>query len=226
MGNVNPPKHGTSQTAQQFADKAAELSGGKVKIAHHHSGALGGEREVAQQIQLGAVDFGPITTAPLSTLIPEMSVFQLPYIFRDYAHVFKALDDSKAQHERALAVVHGEVVRIKAVADAEHAKAISALNAEHERQRKEAGAEQVRIAGELTAERDELRRGLSSARDNLKRNETELASAVHTIADRNAELRAHGGAIAERDQRIAELRHEIATLEQESLNKKGTTDAA
>ena len=94
MGNVNPPKHGTSQAAQQFADKLAELTAGKIKIAHHHSGALGGEREVAQQIQLGAVDFGPITTAPLSTLIPEMSVFQLPYIFRDYDHVFKALDAS------------------------------------------------------------------------------------------------------------------------------------
>ena len=49
---------------------------------------------MAQQIQLGAVDFGPITTAPLSTLVPEMSVFQLPYIFRDYDHVFKALDGS------------------------------------------------------------------------------------------------------------------------------------
>ena len=96
MGNVNPPKHGTSQTAQQFADKVAELTGGKIKIVHHHSGVLGGEREVAQQIQLGAVDFGPITTAPLSTLVPEMSVFQLPYIFRDYEHVFKALDGSDA----------------------------------------------------------------------------------------------------------------------------------
>ncbi|MBX3498660.1 MAG: TRAP transporter substrate-binding protein [Alphaproteobacteria bacterium] len=94
MGNINPPRHGTSQASQQFIDKLAELSGGKLKVAHHHSGALGGEREVAQQIQLGAVDFGPITTAPLSTLIPEMSVFQLPYIFRDYAHLFKSLDGS------------------------------------------------------------------------------------------------------------------------------------
>ncbi|MGE0718179.1 MAG: TRAP transporter substrate-binding protein, partial [Alphaproteobacteria bacterium] len=80
--------------AQQFIDKLSELTGGKIKIAHHHSGALGGEREVSQQIQLGAVDFGPITTAPLSTLVPELSVFQLPYIFRDYDHVFKALDGS------------------------------------------------------------------------------------------------------------------------------------
>jgi tripartite ATP-independent transporter DctP family solute receptor len=94
IGNVNPPKHGTSQAAQQFADKLGELTAGKVKIIHHHSGALGGEREVAQQIQLGTVDFGPITTAPLSTLVPEMSVFQLPYIFRDYQHLYAALDGS------------------------------------------------------------------------------------------------------------------------------------
>jgi tripartite ATP-independent transporter DctP family solute receptor len=92
MGNVNPAKHGTTLAANAFNEKLAELSGGKIKVTHHHSGALGGEREVSQQIQLGAVDLGPITTAPLATLVPEMSVFQLPYIFRDYDHVFKALD--------------------------------------------------------------------------------------------------------------------------------------
>ncbi|HEU5323146.1 MAG TPA: TRAP transporter substrate-binding protein [Methylomirabilota bacterium] len=94
MGNVNPPKHGTALAAQQFADKVAELTAGKVKVIHHHSGALGGEREVGQQVQLGTVDLSPMTTAPLSTLVPEMSVFQLPYIFRDYAHVYAALDGS------------------------------------------------------------------------------------------------------------------------------------
>jgi TRAP-type transport system periplasmic protein len=94
MGNVNPPKHGTALSAQQFADKLAELTGGKVKVVHHHSGTLGGEREVAQQVQLGTVDLTPVTAAPLSTLVPEMSAFQLPYIFRDYAHVYAALDGS------------------------------------------------------------------------------------------------------------------------------------
>ncbi len=92
MGNVNPARHGTTLAAQAFIDKLTELSGGKLKVTHHHSGALGGEREVAQQIQLGAVTFGPITTAPLATLVPEMSAFQLPYIYRDYEHVFKTLD--------------------------------------------------------------------------------------------------------------------------------------
>ncbi len=141
----------------------------------------------------------------------------------------KLLDDEKAQHERALAVVHGEVVRTKAVADSEHGRAIAALHAEHERQRKETRseyerqrqqthAEHERITGELTTERDELRRGLSSARDSLKRSDSELASAVQTIADRNAELRAHAAAIAERDQRIAELRGELEVLEHENTS--------
>ncbi len=71
---------------------------------------------------------------------------------------------------------------------------------------------------ELTTERDELRKGLGTARDNLKRSEGELASAVQTIADRNAELRAHSTAIAERDQRISELRGELAGLEQENAS--------
>ncbi len=94
MGNVNPPKHGTSLAAQQFIDKVAELTQGKVKIIHHHSGALGGEREVAQQVQLGTIDFTPVTAAPFSTLVPEMSAFQLPYLFRDYQHVYAVLDGS------------------------------------------------------------------------------------------------------------------------------------
>src|SRR5205809_822650 len=37
LGNVNPPKQGTSQAAQQFIDKLAEVSSGKIKVVHHHS---------------------------------------------------------------------------------------------------------------------------------------------------------------------------------------------
>jgi chromosome segregation ATPase len=41
---------------------------------------------------------------------------------------------------------------------------------------------------------------------------------VQTIADRNAELRAHAAAIAERDQRLSELRKEIDGLETENAS--------
>jgi tripartite ATP-independent transporter DctP family solute receptor len=94
LGNINPAPHLTTKSSDVFVRRLGELTGGAVKVTHHHSGVLGGEREVAQQIQLGQVDFGPITAAPLSTLVPEMSAFQLPYLFRDYPHVYAALDGS------------------------------------------------------------------------------------------------------------------------------------
>jgi len=94
MANINPAKHLTTQSANVFNERLAALTGGKVKVTHHHSGALGGERETAQQVQLGTVDLIPVTAAPLSGLVPEMSAFQLPYIFRDYQHVYAALDGS------------------------------------------------------------------------------------------------------------------------------------
>src|SRR5262249_10078884 len=95
---------------------------------------------------------------------------------------------------------------------------IDSLTGEHDRRTKDTASAHAKAVGDLTGERDELKRGLSSTRDALKRNETELGAAVQTIADRNAELRAHAAAIAERDQRIAELRKEIESLEHENAS--------
>ncbi len=127
-----------------------------------------------------------------------------------------AVEELEAKHERQLSIANGEFLKQKAVADAEHAKALAAQKSAAEAAREELEAEHARVVRDLTQERDELNRGLSSTRDSLKRSEGELASAVQTIAERNAELRAHAQAIAERDQRIAELRKEIEALEAEN----------
>jgi DNA repair exonuclease SbcCD ATPase subunit len=127
-----------------------------------------------------------------------------------------AVEELEAKHERQLSIANGDFLRQKAVADAEHSKALAAQQAAADGARRDLEAEHARIVHELTQERDELKRGLSSTRDNLRRSEGELASAVQTIAERNAELRAHAQAIAERDQRIADLRKEIEALEAEN----------
>jgi DNA-binding response OmpR family regulator len=135
----------------------------------------------------------------------------------DQAHA-GALADQKAQHERALAVLNGEVVKVKAVGEAELARTVAAKDAEHDSAIRAMQSEHARVLKDLTGDRDELQRGLSAARDTIKRSEGELAAAVQTIADRNAELRSHTAAIAERDQRIAELRKEIEGLETENAS--------
>lgn len=93
LANDTPPKHGTSLAAQVMIKKVEELTQGKIRITHHHSAQLGNERQVASAMRMGTVDISPITSAPLSTVIPELSALQLPYLFRDYQHVYKALDE-------------------------------------------------------------------------------------------------------------------------------------
>jgi DNA-binding response OmpR family regulator len=130
----------------------------------------------------------------------------------------QVLSETEAKVERQLAIANGEFLKQKSVSDAEHVKALAALAAEHDKLRADLAAQNERATKEIGSDRDELKRGLSSARDSLKRSEGELASAVQSIADRNAELRQHAAAVTERDTRIGDLRKEIETLEAENAS--------
>ena len=48
---------------------------------------LGGEKEMIEQAQVGAVAFARISVGPMGPLIPELNVFNLPFLFRDAAHM-------------------------------------------------------------------------------------------------------------------------------------------
>jgi chromosome segregation ATPase len=55
-----------------------------------------------------------------------------------------------------------------------------------------------------------------SSRESVRRLEQELATARRTIGEREADVRAHTAALAERDQRLTELRAELDELEQQN----------
>jgi len=219
-----------AQQATAHADELAKLAEDKRRAiddiqrtqAEHRSAlervAVQHREELAQQKELADREVNEFRTAlhaAKRTMEETAARHQAEREASDQAHA-QSLAEHKALHERAMAVANGEVVKVKALGDAEHHRAMVAKEAEHEKQRKESAAELARVGKELTAERDELQRGLSAARDTIKRSESELASAVQTIADRNAELRSHTAAIAERDQRLADLRREIESIETEN----------
>jgi TRAP-type transport system periplasmic protein len=54
--------------------------------------ALGGEVEMLKSVQLGTVDLAFITGAPLPNFVPEVGVFNIPFLFRDLAHAHAVLD--------------------------------------------------------------------------------------------------------------------------------------
>ncbi|WMW58500.1 TRAP transporter substrate-binding protein [Agrobacterium pusense] len=55
------------------------------------SGALGGEKEVAENIRLGSVQASLSTVSSLSGWVPELQILDLPFLFRDGEHVRKVV---------------------------------------------------------------------------------------------------------------------------------------
>jgi tripartite ATP-independent transporter DctP family solute receptor len=78
--------------AKVFADELAKLTQGRITIEQFPNSALGGEVEMLKGVQLGTVDLAFITGAPLPNILPEVGVFNIPFLFRDAPHAHAALD--------------------------------------------------------------------------------------------------------------------------------------
>lgn len=71
----------------RFRDLVRERTKGQVELQIFPGGQLGGEREVAEGMRLGSIQGADSTLAAMSSWVPEGQIFDLPFIFRDLAHV-------------------------------------------------------------------------------------------------------------------------------------------
>lgn len=73
------------KAAEMFAKKAAELTGGKVKVEVYANSTLYKDKEEMEALQLGAVQMLAPSLAKFGPLgVKEFEVFDLPFIFSDY----------------------------------------------------------------------------------------------------------------------------------------------
>lgn len=75
-----------------FAAKIAELSGGSVVINLKPAGALGGEREVIEGMQIGTVDLAISSTGPIGNFVPDIYALDFPFLFKSYDSARSVLD--------------------------------------------------------------------------------------------------------------------------------------
>lgn len=79
--------------AQYFAKLVEERTDGRIKFKFYPDGQLGkGERELLEALQQGSIDIYVGSTGPLGGFSPSVQILDIPFIFRDYAHVDKVLD--------------------------------------------------------------------------------------------------------------------------------------
>jgi len=84
--------HPVHKGMEFMADRLREKSDGKMIIQIFPSEQLGAERECIEQLQIGCLDMTKSSTASLESFLPEVSVFGVPYVFRDREHFWKVLD--------------------------------------------------------------------------------------------------------------------------------------
>ncbi len=95
MGFVAPPSHPEVKAGQAFADYIKKKTNGEITIDIFPMGQLGGERSMVEQVQGGTLDMMDCTTAVLSNFVPEVLLFDLPFLWPSRGVAYSVLWDSE-----------------------------------------------------------------------------------------------------------------------------------
>jgi tripartite ATP-independent transporter DctP family solute receptor len=89
LAHVLDTSHPVHRGMAFMADRLFELSKGRMRVDLYPSGQLGQERDLIELLQIGSLAMTKVSTAPLEAFVPDMKIFGIPYVFRDYEHCWK-----------------------------------------------------------------------------------------------------------------------------------------
>ncbi len=84
--------HPTIKAMSHMADDLSRRSGGRIRMQIYPNEQLGPDREVLEMIQFGGLGMTQVSAGVLENFSPKVSVFSLPFLFRDKEHYWKVLD--------------------------------------------------------------------------------------------------------------------------------------
>jgi len=82
----------TVEAIVRMGKKLEAATSGRISIQMFPAMQLGGEKEMIEQAQVGALQIARISTGPMGPLVDELNVFNLPFVFRDEEHMRKVID--------------------------------------------------------------------------------------------------------------------------------------
>jgi tripartite ATP-independent transporter DctP family solute receptor len=91
LAEIHPEDFPTVKGDLEFARLVKERSGGRIEIVVYPGAALGQERAVLEQVKFGAIDLARVSLSAVAGYEPELDALQMPYLYRDNAHMWKVL---------------------------------------------------------------------------------------------------------------------------------------
>ena len=90
--DVHPAGYPNVVAIESMGKKLEAATGGKFKIQMFPGGVLGGEKEMIEQTQVGAINILRTSLGPLGPVVPDVNVFNMPFVFRNEAHMRAVID--------------------------------------------------------------------------------------------------------------------------------------
>jgi tripartite ATP-independent transporter DctP family solute receptor len=90
--DVHPAGYPNVVAIENLGKKLEAATNGRYKLQMFPSGVLGAEKEMVEQTQVGAIQIARISLGVLGPIVPDVNVFNMPFVFRDEAHMRKIID--------------------------------------------------------------------------------------------------------------------------------------
>ena len=95
--DVHPEGYPTVQAVEDMGKKLSTATKGRLSVQMYPSMQLGGEKEAIEQAQVGAIAFARVSVGALGPVVDQLNVFNLPYVFRNTAHMRHVIDGKIGQ---------------------------------------------------------------------------------------------------------------------------------
>ncbi len=90
--DTHPTGYPTVAAVESMGKKMEAATNGRLKIQMFPGAVLGQEKEAVEQTQLGAVQFARISLGVIGPVVPDVNVFNMPFVFRDVKHMRAVID--------------------------------------------------------------------------------------------------------------------------------------
>ena len=90
--DVHPPGYPTVVAVENMGKKLDAATQGRIKFQMFPGSVLGDEKAMIEQTQVGAIQILRTSLGPIGPVTPEVNVFNMPFVFRNIAHMRAVID--------------------------------------------------------------------------------------------------------------------------------------
>ena len=95
--DVHPEGYPTVAATEEMGKKLAQATNGRLSLQMFAAMQLGGEKEAIEQSQVGAIQLARVSVGALGPVVDDINVFNMPFLFRNTAHMQKVIDGPVGQ---------------------------------------------------------------------------------------------------------------------------------